>query len=525
MVVARATSRSGATVILVDGRPLQSTYDPRREAGRFAQASTADMPPAPVVVLIGAPLPYLHEAIAAARPSARCVRILLHPDIAAAEPAPVAGALRSTFPVWHPGLGVDLPAFLRNALDESDALRIRVLEWPAGVQAFPEQAAAVRAALRDLLRTLRANYVTTAAFGRLWVRNALANFVSLREIWSLSAPLPLLVIAASGPSLADALPHLSRVRQRIALWALPSAVRALAAAGLAPDLVVLTDPGLYATQHLVAGLDAPIAMPLSAARGSWRFAARIVLFHQAYIFERRLAALLADPALPAIAPQGTVAASALALALATGHRRIVFAGLDFCYRDVLSHARPSLVEAWHLARASRLRPYDSTLYADAADVSAPAAGAPRVPAALESYARWFASAALPPGVRVHRLFPSPVALAAIPSLSPADLDAMLPPRPVRPLLVPAASPAPPDRVLAAVRVLAGWQRELAAAGPDIDRWPPAVAELCHFLDLKGYAAARSSGRDADATLAAAGAHLAALEARVRATRAPQEAAP
>jgi hypothetical protein len=523
MIVARATSRSGATVIFVDGRPLQSTYDPLREARRFAEASTADMPPAPVVVVVGAPLSYLHEAITAARPSARCVRILLHPDIAAAEPAPAAGAPRPTCPAWHPGLSVGLGTFLRNVLDESDALRIRVVEWPAGVQAFPEQAAAVRSALRDLLRTLRANYATTAAFGALWVRNALANFVSLREVWSPGAPLPVLVIAASGPSLADALPYLSRVRDRIALWALPSAVRPLAAARLTPDLVVLTDPGLYATQHLVAGLGAPIAMPLSAARGSWRFASRIVLFHQACIFEGRLTAHFAGSPLFAIPPQGTVAASALALALATGHRCVVFAGLDFCYRDVLSHARPSLVEAWHLARTSRVRPYDAALYADAAEASAPAAGTLRVSAALDAYARWFATAAFPPGVRVHRLCPSPVVLPAIPPITPVDLDTMLPSGPVRPFLIPAASPPPPDRVTVALSELGGWQRELAAAGPDIAGWPPAVAELCHFLDLKRYAASRTSGRGTDVVLAAAAARLAALEARLRATPAHEAA--
>ncbi len=490
-MLARGTSRTGQPILLVDGRPLSSTYDPEREAERFVRTALAGAAAVPTIILFGAAMGHLEAAIAAQAPAARQVRIALSPEVAALAPA------RPEAPLWHPGSRESLTAFLSTWIDESDVPGLRVVEWAPCLAAWPEQARAAQAAIRLFVERLRASYATTAAFGALWLRNALANFVGVQALGALAPadPREVVLIAASGPSLEDALPAVRDCRSRMRLWALPSAVRALAHAGLCPDLIVVTDPGLYALQHLPAGLGVPIAMPLAASRGSRHFTDTTLLFAQPYAFEAELAGLLAPWPLPVVAPQGSVAASALGLAAAVGHRSIVFAGLDLCYRDVVSHARPNLFEIYHAIRASRLAPCDGALYAAAAEQAVGARAEARTTAGLRAYAQWFATAALPQGVRVRRLLASPVPLPSVDPLHPRDLPALLPralsaPSPPRTL-----SP-PPDRRARARAALERWAGETSGLrGRPIAAWTPLVRELALFLDLPGYARARCGASD------------------------------
>lgn len=515
-MLVRGTSRTGQPILLAEGRPLNSTYDPVHEAQRFARAALASGAPSPTVILVGAVMGYVEAAIAAQAGQARLLRIALSPDVAAFAPA----AADDAAPLWHPGSGESLPAFLAKWLDESDLTGLRVVEWAPCTAAWPEEARRVQAAIRAFVDRLAASYATTATFGPLWLRNALANFVGLPALGSL-APAEageVVLIAASGPTLEEAMPSLTACRRRMRLWALPSSVRALAHAGLRPDMVVLTDPGLYALQHLPAGLGVPIAMPLAASRGCRHFADTALLFAQPCVFEKDLAEQIAPWPLPVIPPQGTVAASALGLAAALGYRTIVFAGLDFCYRDVVSHARPNLSEIYHASRACRLAPADGALYGQAAEAAETDGAGARATAGLRAYAHWFATATLPAGVRVHRLIPSAVDVPSADPLDPRDLPALLPG---------AVSPLPAlrrivlrhDRGALARETLARWSDELRQArGLPIGRWTARVRELALYLDLPGYARARSGAAGPERTMDAVSTRLQALRSRLAGSR-------
>jgi hypothetical protein len=485
-MLARGTSRTGLPILLLDGKPLVSTYDPVREARRFAGAALAGAAAAPAVVVVGGVMGYLEQAVRAEAPQARLLRVDLSAEASAIEgPTPA--------PRWSPSSPLALASFLAGQLDESDLLGLRVIEWAPAAAAWPDRARGAREEIRLFVERLKAGYATTAAFGALWVRNALANFVGLRALGAPAAAggdEPLL-IAASGPTLEEALPLLLSHRGHMRLWALPSSVRALDDAGIRPDLVVVTDPGLYALQHLPAGYGAPIAMPLAASRGTRSYSDTVLLFSQPYLFEQELAGLLAPWPLPVIPPQGTVAASALALAAAAGYRSIVFAGLDFCYRDVLSHARPGLFEIYHAARCGRTSPFDGALFSAAAEAAERDASGARATAGLRAYSRWFATAPLPRGVRVHRLLASSVELPAIAAVGPRDLPALLPRR------LPEAAPArrielSPGRADLAAAALSRWKAGIRSArGAPMEAWPPLARELSLFLDLPAYARARS----------------------------------
>jgi hypothetical protein len=231
------------------------------------------------------------------------------------------------------------------------------------------------------------------------------------------------VIAASGPSLADSSFLLRELRHGMNLWALPSAVDYLLAVGLEPDLVVLTDPAYYSVYHTHAarGRELAFALPLSAAPGAWRVSSRLCFFAQPTFYELPLLAAL-GAAGRAIPPQGTVADTALELALALTPLEgapVVFAGLDFCYRDVQSHARPNAFEHFLLPGIRREAPLEHRVAAGALE-EAPLrlrgfAGRTSLP--LQTYAGWFAAGSPAWSPRVRRLLPSPVALPAIPSIA------------------------------------------------------------------------------------------------------------
>jgi hypothetical protein len=100
---------------------------------------------------------------------------------------------------------------------------------------------------------------------------------------------------------------------------------------------------------------------------------------------------------------GTVAATALRLAVTFSEWPIVYAGLDMARYRGRTHARPHLAHAVRSAAATRTLPPETQVY----HLQGPAGGDWQTERSLDAYAAWFRSrpAAL---ARAQRLFPSPV---------------------------------------------------------------------------------------------------------------------
>ena len=505
-------ARSGQLTARVGGAYLHSPYDPEAEARRFAESALTGPCPA-TVLLLGAELGHAGSAILRICPGARLLPVYYDAELAAHGP-----------PGWGPAGGDTLLEFLRRALPDADGLA--VLEWPASARLFPQASREARRQTVQLLRELRGGLATTAAVGRRWLANCLDNFLGLERVLCAApppSPLPIL-IAASGPSLQAALPALDRLRQRFALWALPSAVECLLARGLIPDLVVLTDPGWYGLAHIFSlrTADTPLAMPLSAATGAWTLRGGVQLLAQEALYEQALLAAAAYPA-PLVPPQGTVAATAMELALRRTPRQVIFAGLDLCFQDVLGHARPNLFERTLESGSGRLQPLHHRRFAWAqAQAPRRLGGGARTGLALETYAGWFASRSAHP--RLYRLLPSEVPLPGFQALDLSGFGRLLEhpdpaepslQRPVRPPAALPAQPGYPDRSrrLRLLRVLLEeWQRRtrllgshIAAAGdPAGLKADPLAASLAGHFDAARLADCRRALRARGPEAAAAG---------------------
>ncbi|MGO9308725.1 MAG: hypothetical protein ACLQDL_06860 [Spirochaetia bacterium] len=491
------TAKSGALSMKVDGVAMHSPYDPTREADRFVRETFGSDVPSTVVVL-GECAGHVSSAVSRLQPRATVITAVYSEEIARAAP------LRGTIS-WHPGAPLTFLEFLRINLGELQIEGLRVVEWPPAARAFPEAARAANEALRQVVQELNGSFVTTVAAGRLWLRNALANFLSLSTVLAgrLCAPGRPVVIAAPGPSLEEARPLLSEMRPCYELWALPSSCPFLMDSRLLPDLVVVTDPGFYSMHHLHFPPPAcPVAMPLSAARGAWslptgpgRDGIPVFLLEQPVLFERALLAA-AGVVAPLIPPHGTVAASAIDLALASTSGPVIVTGLDMAARDLLSHARPNAFDRLLHLQASRLQPHTSLCFHRAAALgSAPGSVARglRVTPALRTYAGWFTAQHADAGGTVHRLLPSAIPIRSMPALDAAgfrDLMGTVPATGSSSGLNPRAGyPSGDERRRIVSRLLKSWTTELAAARDSLDEadvaqglgdFPGALA-FAHFI--------------------------------------------
>ncbi len=410
------TARSGRPSLRVDGVAFHSPFDPQREASQFAERSFPEAPPS-LVILLGEGLGYATRAIEERFPGARVVPLFYSAEI-------FANSFLDPRPSWHPGDSRSLEEFIISVIGELDLEGLRVIEWPSASRLFPELSRRAHAAVKRAALEANGSFMTTAGMGRLWLRNSLLNLLSFESVLAgepCGADSPIL-IAASGPSLERHLPFIREKRDAFDLWALPSSLIALRNAGITPDMVVMTDPGHWSISHLdFTSVHCPIAMPLSAARGTWRFEAGVFLLAQPTFFEMDLLNRAAVSA-PRVPPNGTVAATALSLALERSRAKVILAGLDLCFLDILTHARPNGFDRLLAAGSSRLTPHYSLSYHRACSsphiVQRRQEGVIRIPRSHDTYAGWLGSVK---SARTFRLGVSPV---PIPSMAVIEENAL-----------------------------------------------------------------------------------------------------
>jgi len=198
------------------------------------------------------------------------------------------------------------------------------------------------------------------------------------------------VIAASGPSLDDGLEVLTRHRHRFDLWALPSSFETLVRRDLLPDAGVATDGGFFAREHLqrLAGTQVPVLAALASAPDPVLAGRPCLFFSQGLALERALLQGVGTP-FPEVPSQGTVAVTALRLALEATTGPVFIAGLDLAFRGLRGHTSPHTVDRRLADRDHRLTPSEGLwaerLFEQAAVVRDGALTSP----ALWTYALWF----------------------------------------------------------------------------------------------------------------------------------------
>lgn len=406
-------SKSGLKSILINGIRYHSTYNPQKEAERFILNTLGNTQPS-TVVLCGAGIGYIIDAVKKQFPFSKLIILFYKKEFAD------LCARKNQFS-WHPGSRDDIKTFLHHAISELDIEGLQTIEWPAGASLFPEISEQVHKALSQIIKEKRGTIVTTIAMGRLWIRNSLLNFIHVNDVYT-GNPLPgnmPVILTASGPTLEKSISQLKKWKNKLYIISLPSAVQCLMAYDITPDAIVMTDPGYYSQHHLkwVDISSTVFFIPFSAGTGLWKTSCKVFFFSQPHFFETLLCEK-SGLSFPSIPPKGTVAATALEIALNFTHSDIIIAGLDLCYADMLSHTRPHAFDILLDVTATRLSPFYSRKFKRSIHFAPHynSRNKTRTSLALQTYEGWFRSIHKDLLNRLIRLNPSPVTIQHIPCM-------------------------------------------------------------------------------------------------------------
>ena len=403
-------AKTGVPTARCDGILLHSLYDPMREAEQYLGSLSLPSQPHTFLVL-GSCLGYLEHRLSSLYPDAKVLSLQFSSFFKGKE-------VHSLPPshCWYPDSDRSVEDFLYERLEGADLQELLILSWKPAFQAYPRTAQSVSEQVLQVLREMGRSLPTTYVFGRRWILNAIKNFLFHFPPYRLPTTPHPICIAASGPSLSRNLPYLRQFRDRYVLWALPSSLFALIEFGLYPDLLIMTDGGNYAPFLLYPYLrdrnrkkpSLPLAFPLTAAFLPPRASLQPVLFHQGTGIEGQFLSFFPFP-LPYVPPNGTVAGTALELALHTTTGPIVFLGLDLCVENSEEHVRPHPFEELLAGKTSRLHgavtPWINRIWDQYPEKITPKH---RTSPALQTYAGWFRTHAHRWENRVFRVSPSPV---------------------------------------------------------------------------------------------------------------------
>ena len=403
-------SKSGKKSASCNNINLHSPYNPEREAERFIRRRISSRPI--TVLLLGPAMNYISKSFIELYPGVRVISVYYHKFFYDADNGfSESSALYTDDSALH--------SFLQSNIDEFDLEGLSIIEWPPSSNIFKQTSERVNTVVKDFFEQLYAGFLTTEYFGKRWIKNSIKNYLFHHDIISdFTISKPVLIIA-SGPSLEKSLHFIQKHESELYIAALPSSVQFLNEYGIHIDLVITTDAGFYSSYHNKQIPNISLGKPLIAKSVTARFDP--FLSHMpAYIFGSNdsyeahfLLSLFNNPRF--IPSNGTVAGTAFDLILSKKPPYIIFAGLDFSYLDILSHARPHSFYADFLSASNRLNPFNSILFSRHLTFSSTSK-------AFSTFASWFNYRSSSLQIPVYRLYPSDIPIDGMIPIDGAAAD-------------------------------------------------------------------------------------------------------
>jgi hypothetical protein len=430
--------------IKIKGKYLHSPYNPLREAEK--NISREDYSKKTCLILFEPGLGYTVELLLKTYPHLRFLIIsplkLLKDEL----------KKDSRIFLWEKE--ESLENFLSQNIHESDISSLAYLPWPPSVRLLPEEAKRTAEAVGFYLKRLKANHAHVSCFGRTNLRNSFINYLS-----SPSPRIPLLkgvsvLTVASGPSLAENLSEIKKKSQSYFIIALPSAVSALKAAGVKPQLILSTDPGYWATRHFRHfPCDIPLGMGLNSNADHRCSSPKFPLFNQQTFLDQ---SLIGDWKLPIVPSMGSVALSALELARVGGASSFTFAGLDLCMKDIKSHVSPHSFDNFLLTQSTLYNSLHQIYFERVSSMTLAKEGLLRYGHALEQYKIWLEQHKYPfPLYRLNSGTPPLNGVKEIEHLSDSE--------PLSPVWITCSIPPAETRRNKAIELIRFWKKEITTS--------------------------------------------------------------
>ncbi len=358
-------SRSGHTipVIIKDGRefPLHSTFNPIKEANKFAQKYNTGG----YIIFLGFGCGYQIEpflnrqnvnniliidtkpAHLKAQLKTRDLRkIFLDPRVhflIDASPEAVRNYLLShCFPVLTGDIQV-IP--LRSRLD---------LEFDYFKSTFRT--------VKETLSLLADDFTVQTTFGKKWFINTISNLKYAENMKSILEPISNVVITAAGPSLEAGL-EIIKSDKNSYIIATDTSYPALVKRNIRPDIIISIDCQHVSYHHFLSGFDPsiPLVLDLASPPALSRLTDTPLYFTSGHPFSIYLNKFWRK--FPYIDTSGgNVTHAAISLAQYLGAKKIKLLGADFCYPAGKSYARGTYIYPYFHSCSTKFSPGESDFF-------------------------------------------------------------------------------------------------------------------------------------------------------------------
>ena len=352
-MISFATAKNGSKTCIKGGFPLHSSYNPEKEAERFA--ATLEVPFEPSWIIITEPaLSYPAQFLRQKFPNTKICAIRFCKDFIDYDKN------------WDKVFYFEnscLKEELFNFFGEEATGSLFFASWKPSENAFPDIYSEAWQNIKSYITLSRDVLGTRIYFNRRWNKNSLKFALYVKnvldfKICKIEKPI---VIAASGPSLERIIPYLKANRGSFFLLAVSSAVRPLIEQQLIPDAVISTDGGWYAQEHLKQ-LNFFKDIPLFISTESYLPAKMLQSTTIVPLsYKDSIEALLLEKAgINAVKAErnGTVSGTAAELALQLSDE-VFFCGLDLCSSNGFQHTQPNELELDKVPSDNRLLPLET----------------------------------------------------------------------------------------------------------------------------------------------------------------------
>ena len=371
-------SKDGSKTFSADGMFYHSSYSPAKEAQRFIETSTFLYTPK-IIFLLEPGLNYFSDSLKQKFPECKVVCVRFFENKFDDENT------------WDYVLRFNeiqnFSQYLINTFGEELLLSSTVLLWKPCESLFKTNISDFITSYKAALESSKTLLVTRQFFEKKWLINS-CNFIINANNFikpKIKTKMPV-VICASGPSLLPCLDAIKSNRNSLFILCLSSALSVLVHNSIIPDLILSTDGGYWAGEHLKVlkkNPDIPLAVPCEAFIPKKILQKNKILClnynDQSSFIGNDILEKSGIPSFSALR-NPTVSGTALYLAKEITDNKIFFCGLNLCGAEGFQHSQPNELEKNNELFDSRTKTKDTRISRSRYNA-----------ASLEIYREWFAS--------------------------------------------------------------------------------------------------------------------------------------
>lgn len=347
--------RKGHPTYTFNGKYLYSRYDPYKEAANYLK----QLGPLKEIAITFGGADYLNGALSAASGVEKIISF---------EPIPFEKLADSNKIVRI----TDIESLKKYVMEQQISIAaVSLICWQPFIETDTTLFLDYLHKIRGALEKSTYSAGTADEFSTREEKNLLLNIEGLNELnclvnsscrWSCPA-----MIVSSGYSLADNIDYIKAVRERIMLFALPSALPFLLSQDIYPDYTIAVDPG-YATYyhlaraawHLSQGERLELITTLSLTPSIFSFTETFSfnLFSYGGRLEKELYRGLD---IITANSEGSVIFNTLRILKSLGFGKVILVGQDFGFKDGRSHVNEGFFEREFALQASYAAPLEQLL--------------------------------------------------------------------------------------------------------------------------------------------------------------------